>query len=332
MQKQFFIGIDVHKKSTTYAIRDWNGKLVSEAKCATTFRDVWSGIEPYALDCKVAIEACTSYYHLYKGFKEKGIDIRVANVIQIRTLIGKNDKLDAIRLADMLRLNTLPESFIPDDTIQHMRSLVKLRYNFIIEKTRLKNEIHAVLDKEGTSFPVRTAFCKKWCDYLQKYITQTNCFELRFLFEAEQQAKERIKVIDLEIECFVKEHFEKTSELLKSIPGVGNVWSAYLISQILPINRFADKKKLKRYAGVIPVFDSSENKVYGTYLPKGSSRKLLRYALVEIAHSAVKTKGNIREYFEKKKKEKKKCPIMYVASSMSDIIFNVLTTGKPYTG
>ena len=39
--------------------------------------------------------------------------------IRIRELIVKNDKLDARRLSDMLRLNTFPESFIPDKKLKH---------------------------------------------------------------------------------------------------------------------------------------------------------------------------------------------------------------------
>lgn len=332
MKKQFFIGLDVHKKTTAYAVRDWNGALALEGECASVFKDLWIILEPYTTCCRVALEASSHFYHLYEGFKSKNTEISVANVIQLRRLIGKNDRLDAKRLSDMLRLNTMPESFIPGKLIQYIRSLTLLRYNAVKEQTRLKNQIHALIDWAGVRFPVRSAFCKKWCCHLEAYIKHTGSFELQYLYEAEQDVEKRITKLDNEIMKYTKEHFEETSKLLMSIPGIGPIWSAFVIAQVLPVSRFANKRKLRRYAGVVPVKDKSAKKCKREYLPKGSSRKMLRFALVQAAHSAVKAEGRLKEYFDKKRKEKDSpgMAIMCVASSLSDILYMVLSTGKPY--
>lgn len=332
MIKKWYVGLDVHKRSTTYVVRDWNGHIAIEGECASDFRDVWSIIEPYAFCCKITLEASTYFYPLYNGFKSKNLEVIVANTIQLRKLIGKNDRLDARRLSDMLRFNAVPESFIPGKIVQDLRSLCLLRYNCVGERTRLKNQIHAILDSEGIRIRVRTPFCKKWCAQLEEYISKEQPFELRHLYEAQKQIQKRLEDIDKEITRYVKKHFDKTSELLMSIPGIGHIWSAFLIAQIGTISRFSSKRKLRRYAGVIPVTDKSANKVKGEYIPKGSSRKLLRVVLVQAAHSAVKAKGKLQDYFLKKKKEKKyvQQAIMCVASSLCDILYYVLTTGEPY--
>lgn len=289
-------------------------------------------LEPYTFRSKVVLEASTCFYHIYNGFKAKEVEILVANVIQLRQLIGKNDILDARRLSDMLRLNAIPESFIPDKLIQHLRSLAVLRYNCVKEQTRIKNQIHAILDAAGIRFSVRTPFCKKWCCYLEDYIRQIQSFELEYLYETEQQVEKRLALLDNKITGYVAEHFKDTSKLLMSIPGIGPIWSAVIIAQIQPISRFANKKKLRRYAGVIPVRNKSADKTKGEFIPKGSSRKLLRFVLIQAAHSAVKVDGRLKEYFKMKKKQKKETSkaIMCVASSLSDILYTVITMGKPY--
>jgi transposase len=277
------------------------------------------------------MEASTSFYKLYNGFKKKGIDAKVANVIHLRRIIGKNDILDAHRLADMLRLNTLPEAFIPGEKIQHMRNFVNLYHRFVKENTRLKNQIHALLDMNGVNIPTRTPFCKAWCFKLQKYIAESECIELRYLFDAQQDVQRRVSLANAELIGYTKRHFGKEVELLQSIPGIGETIAPYIIAQVMPVTRFADKKKLRRYAGVIPVSNMSDNKTYATYLPKGTSRTLLRYAFVEAANNAVRVKGRLKDYFKKKSKGRgRKQALMHVASSMSDIVYNVLTRGEPY--
>lgn len=327
VRKYFYIGLDVHKRTTYYAVRDWDGKTVIEGECASTFRDLWSILEPYTSCCKITLEASTYFYFIYDEFKKRNVEIIVANTLQLRKLVGKNDRLDAARLSDMLRLTTIPESFIPGKVVQYLRSLCLLRYNCVGECTRLKNQIHAYLDSKGVRIPVRTPFSKKWCNHLCDYINENNPFELNYLYQAEQQSEKRLLILDKEISSYVEENFSDTSELLMSIPGIGQIWSAFIIAQVGTISRFSDKRKLRRYAGVVPVRDESAHKSKKEYLPKMSSRKLLRLALVQAAHSAVKVKGNLQEYYKKKKRQKQftQQAIMCVASSLSDILYHVLS-------
>ena len=142
---------------------------------------------------------------------------------------------------------------------------------------------------------------------------------------------QRISDLGSNITGYLKNNFPQEHELLKSIPGVGDTLAGYLIAEICPIDRFANKKKLRRYAGVVPVKEQSDKKIYATYLPKHASRKLLRYALVLAANCAVRTNCRLKKYYNKKKKGSVHShAIMCVASSMSDIVFNVLKTRQPY--
>jgi transposase len=241
---QFYIGLDVHKRTTTYVVRNWDGKIVAEGTCATTFEDLYTDLEPYLFSCIIGLEASTSYYHIYRGFQKHNIDIRVANVIQLRKLVGKSDLRDARRLADMLRLKTFPESHIPTEEIQHLRNLVKLRQRFVKESTKLRNQIHALLDKDGIKFPVKTPFTQKWCAHLHKYLTETNSVELRYLYESEQENQKRINNISMDLVTAAKKQFPKEIDLLKSIPGVGDIFSSYLVAQNYANKQISEQEKI----------------------------------------------------------------------------------------
>jgi hypothetical protein len=63
-----------------------------------------------------------------------------------------------------------------------------------------------------------------------------------------------------------------------------------------------------------------------------SSRGLLRWAVIQAANTLAKTQTRLGSYYRKKLKQKKKTGIakVAVASSLSDIIYEVLTKNKPY--
>ena len=94
--------------------------------------------------------------------KDNNINVKVANVIQLRKVIGKNDQVDSARLADMLRLKSMPESFIPPIEIQNLRNSINIYHNMIEESVRIQNKLSAYLDMNGIRIPAKSSFSKKW--------------------------------------------------------------------------------------------------------------------------------------------------------------------------
>ena len=331
MNQEYCIGLDVHKSQTTFSVKSKEGITLAEGECATQYRDIKKNLSEYLDKASIVMEACTSYYHLYESMKKDKIDVHVANVIQLRKCIGKNDKIDAERLADMYRLNSLPEAYIPDKKIQTLRIMINIYHNLVCEGGRLQNQIRSMLDMKGFFCPIKELTSKKGMSYINSYLQANNDLSMRYLYESLNEMVQRIKRLTIEIDCYVKENFSEEYVLLKTIPGVGDIIAAYLIAEICPIERFSDKKKLRRYAGVIPIKEQSDKKIYATYLPKHASRRLLRYALVLAANAAARFNSKLRTYYNKKKKGKTHGhAIMCVTSSLSDIIYHVLSTKKPY--
>jgi transposase len=166
---KYFIGLDVHKQKTSYCVRDKRGNILLENQAATLYSELELRLKPYLNTAKIGLKASTSYYKLYHMFLTKGYDISVANTIQLRQLIAKNDTLDAERLSKMLRLGTFPCSYIPDEHIQHLRSLVQVRHSLIEEKLRCNTRIQAFLDKNGVIMPPQNTFSKHWRQTLQEH-------------------------------------------------------------------------------------------------------------------------------------------------------------------
>ena len=330
---KYFIGLDVHKERTSYCVRDKLGNILTEAETATLYSELEPRLKPYLAYSLIALEASTSYYTLYQTFLKKGYRIKVANTIQLRQLIAKNDKLDAQRLSEMLRLGTLPCSYIPEERIQHLRSMVQMRHALMQEKVRCNNRIQAFLDRNGVVMPPVKAFSKKWKHALMQHLgTGTASMELRYEYNHYVYLEKTNEQADQEIIGYTKTYWKVEYNLLRSITGFGVLLPCYVIAFVHPIERFLSNRKLRRYAGVIPLSKESGDTTSPGRIPKTTSKALLRWALVQAANTIGKTNTRLGRYYRRKKNQKKKSGIakIAVASTLVDIIYKVLTTKKPY--
>ena len=334
MKTKFFIGLDVHKENTTYAVRNRRGNILLEGETATLYSELYERLSPYLVSAEIGLEASTSYYTLYQEFLKNNYNVKVANTVQMRQLISKNDKLDARRLAEMLRLGAFPTSHIPDKEIQHLRSLVQVRHSLMEEKTRCNVRIQAFLDRNGAVMPSQKAFSKGWTHALMQYMgSREVSLELRYAYEHYVFLNNKVGQLDQEMAGYARKHWGVEYDLLKSITGFGPLLTCYIIAEVFPIQRFASKRKLRKYAGVVPVYHESANKRSRGRIPKTSSRGLLRWALIQAANAIAKTDTKLGKYYRKKRKQKKNTGMakVAVASSLVDVLYNVLTTKKPYT-
>uniref|UniRef100_UPI0020D1385C IS110 family transposase n=1 Tax=Rhodococcus wratislaviensis TaxID=44752 RepID=UPI0020D1385C len=70
----------------------------------------------------------------------------------------KNDVRDARDLADLLRMNRLPEAWIAPPPTRELRELVRYRAKLVALRSGLKAQVHAVLAKAGVLIPVSDLF------------------------------------------------------------------------------------------------------------------------------------------------------------------------------
>jgi transposase len=80
----------------------------------------------------------------------------------------KTDKVDAIVLAQLLRMEYLPESYVPGEEMRDLRTLVRHRAGLVRIRTSLKNRVHALLTMEGVQPPaVSDLFGKRGREFLE---------------------------------------------------------------------------------------------------------------------------------------------------------------------
>src|SRR5205823_13314818 len=100
---------------------------------------------------EVVIEATYGWYWVVDLLRANGATVHLANpnALNWGERRVKNDVIDATDLADMLRLNRLPEAWIAPPAIRELRELVRYRAKLVKLRSGLKAQVHAVMAKEG---------------------------------------------------------------------------------------------------------------------------------------------------------------------------------------
>ena len=110
---------------------------------------------------QVAVEAC-GFWPAFREVVEPEVTrlvlVHPQRVKAIASAKLKNDRVDSQTLAQLLRCDLLPESWKADRGTQGRRQQVRLRATLVRQRTRLKNQVHAVLHQQGLRSPVTDLF------------------------------------------------------------------------------------------------------------------------------------------------------------------------------
>ena len=153
-------------------------------------------------------------------------------------------------------------------------------------------------------------------------------FQLKLLIEQVKFIESQIK----DCEHKIKELMEKINSPITTIPGIGPVLGAIIISEFGDISRFDKPSKLVAFAGIdATVSQSGEFEGTHNVMSKRGS-PYLRKALFQAALVASNTDPVLKAYYQKKRAEGKhhKTCIGAVARKLCNIIFAVLKNDKPY--
>jgi transposase len=147
--------IDIHKHVFQAAVLDPESGEVVEERFAADRDSLARWAEPWRGRVgAIAIEATTGWRWVWRELAADGFDVRLAEPVQTRALLGrrrsaKTDRLDARWLARLLAKEMLPQSWIPPEQIQQLRDRTRLRKALAEDRRRWGQRLHAYLLHEG---------------------------------------------------------------------------------------------------------------------------------------------------------------------------------------
>jgi transposase len=305
-----YLGIDTHTRYSQVAVVDEDGDLCEELRLPNDRLDELA--EQYA-GGEAAIEATGHYRPIYETLDDH-LDVTLVNPGKNRLIAEasvKTDRVDAKRLAQMLRTDMLAESYVPGEEIRTLRDLVRTRKALVEERTAEKNRVRAVLKRTDNAYD-SALFGPTGREYLAELsLSEADRLIVEAHLAVIEEYDAQIDRLEAEIEAAVLE--SEAAQLLLSIPGVGQSTAALVVAEVGEIERFDRHEELVSYAGLDPmVHQSGDTEVHGSISKEGSAP--LRWALVQAAHVSVRYDEYLGNFYTRLK-ERKNHQIAIVATA-----------------
>ena len=301
MQEQFtfFVGTDVSKLTLDMSIIS-KGIELHSSQIANTKKAIiaWFKIMSKQFGISAAntlfcMEFTGIYnHHIVEYLDSKAADMWIMPGAQLKhgkgMDRGKSDKADAKKIA--LYGFTHPHEVRlwkkPRLVLKELKALINSREDLIQTRhqydRRLKESKGLVDNKELT-------ITKRYCQPILKLVAK------------------QIKAIDKAIIILIAgdEKLTEISAYVQSVDGVGIVTAVEMIVTTNEFENFIDAKKLACHCGVVPFKRESGTSIKGKASVSHKANKKMKRLLHLAALSAIKVKGEFKQYYERKKAEGK---------------------------
>jgi transposase len=327
------IGMDIHR--TFAEVVFWEeGKLRRAGRISMTRAGLEGFGRSLGKEDEVVIEAtgnAMAAVHVLKPFVARVI---VANPLQVKVIAHahvKTDKIDAGVLASLRAADFLPEIWLPDADTERLRRLVARRNQVVRHRTRIKNEVHAVLHAHLVPpCPHADLFGRLGRIWLARQVVPDDeraAIE-RHLRELDRLGED-LGALDRDIAQAAIE--DPTVKRLLTITGVNLIVAAGLAAAIGDVRRFPDPQKLVSYVGLNPRVRQSGLGLaqHGRISKRGRSHA--RSMLVEAAWAASKAPGPLRAFFLRiRARRGHQIAAVAVARKLAVLCWHLLTKDADY--
>lgn len=382
-----YCGIDVAKNKHAVSLIDDHGKVLKPAfnisNNRSGFDQLHSEFQSRQEQVSIGLEATGHYWlALYDDLTRNGYPVIVLNPLQVAAYRKsgvrkvKNDRSDALWIADYIRVSNLPPSELNLPIFLQLRELSRFRFRLSEQVGDLKRKLLTILDRVFPEYEhlfssvflqssravlQQAVSAQEFADFdlheLADILAQTSRgrFGLDQAEKLQSQARQSIGIgfltnaVHLEMHCLLAQLdlldeqrsqidqamtglMQQIPQFITSIPGIGPVTGAAILSEIGDIHRFDAPQKLVAYAGIdASVYESGQFAASEAHMSKRGS-PYLRHALWLAATAAVLHDPSLQAYYQKKRAEGKHhgTAIGAVCRKLLGYIFIILKEQRPY--
>ena len=298
-----YSGIDLHSNNSYTAVSDERDKRVYQKRLPNMPDVILAELEPYKENIAgVVVESTFNWYWLVDLLMDNGYKVHLANpaaIQQYKGLKHSDDKHDAFWLAQLLRLEILPEGYIYPKESRPVRDLLRKRGHLVRLRTSLINSLQGIIS--------RNCGCKLSGNKIKQFKED---HVLPLLADQEdlklsgQVSKETIDYLSRQIQKIEgvvqeKEKVRKPFLGLQTVPGIGKILGLTIMLETGTIKRFPTVGGFSSYCRKVPSKWTSNNKKKGSGNGKNGN-KYLAWAFSEAAEFARRYDPQARSYYNRK--------------------------------
>lgn len=283
-----YAGVDLHKRTVTLRAVDPAGRpttsLTCDTKCVDRIRD-WMLALPRP--SRLAVEAVGFVEWFIDRFRCCVDQMDIADATELANRRGKRrktDRNDALDIAQRLARDECPLGWIADEPVMQLRKLGRHWRSLSRTLSRAKHCMRSMLLAANLHGPkLDGAGAQKWLlanGHLLKEVQREafgNFLDIVCLIERQREVLRR-KIIFANRQ----ERFAALIDLLKSVPGIDEIWACLIAAEVGDFARFPNADALEFWAGMTADMKESAGRTQSGHITKAGS-PTLRWALCKAA-------------------------------------------------
>lgn len=285
-QHQFYCGIDLHAKSMYICLLDQAGNVVVHRNLRTRPDLFLNTIAPYREDLVVAVECIFTWYWLADLCAQEDIPFVLGHALYMKAIHGgkaKNDRIDAHKIAVLLRGGMIPMAYVYPTDRRSTRDLLRRRMHLMRKRAELLAHVQNTnsqynlpdIGKKISYKANRTGVADRFPDPSVRKSMEVNLALIDFYDQL-------LTDLELTIVRTAKGHDANTFYRLRSVPGIGKILALVILYEIHDIDRFPRVQDFVSYCRLVKCAKESAQKRYG-YSGKKIGNAHLKWAFSEAA-------------------------------------------------
>jgi transposase len=329
----YYVGLDVHKKTISYCVKDVSGHIEQRGTIAATRSELDNWMKTLPQPWTVAMEASIFTGWVYDHLLPNASAVKVAHPLMLRAIAlakKKNDRIDASKIADCLRCDFLPECHMASTAIRDRRRTLRYRRLLVRQMVQMKNRVSGLLLETGVEHnKERLHQVKYFSELLRgKEISES----LRPLLQLSHETITRLHKTEVALIRSLERDPVLMERILnlKTIPGIGVITALTWALEMDDVSRFGSVKQAISYCGLCGDERSSADKVRRTPISK-QRNKHIQSVLIEAAKFAPQQSQELALLYEKEKqKGNRNRATLAVARKLVAYLLAVDREGRPF--
>src|SRR3989442_624207 len=241
-QHPFSCGVDLHARTMYVCMLNHDGAIMVHRAMQASPETFLKVIAPYREAIVVAVECIFTWYWLADLCAHHGLPCVLGHVLSMKAIHGgkaKNDRIDARKIAVLLRGGMIPQASVSPAEMRATRDLLRRRMHLMRKRAELLGHIQNTnsqynlpeIGKKIAYHANRDRIAERFPDpAVQKSIE----VDLALIGHYDQLLRD----VELSILKTAKQHNAQTLYLLRTVPGIGEILSLVLLYEIHDIQRF----------------------------------------------------------------------------------------------
>jgi len=273
-----YIGMDVHKEAIVIAVLNGSGKLVMESIVETKTSSILQFVHGLRGELHVTWEEGTWAAWLHDLLQPHVHQVLVCNPRRNALLKegSKNDKVDARKLADLLRTGMLRPVYHGEHGLRTLRELGRSYQTISQDLNRVMNRLKALYRGWGIPCAGTQVYAlhsrEEWLNKIPHAGVRRRAELLYEQLDGLQGLRRNLRP-----ELLAESRKHKAAKLLRQIPCIGPIRAARLLALMQTPHRFRSKRQLWTYSGLgIETHDSAQYRYVREQLQRSKKPQQIR--------------------------------------------------------